>query len=227
MSYVSLMVDVREKMVIVAGGDRRALALAEKFLQLGAFVTLWSTDLHPDYQALQIAYPKKLNILNAEFLPDIANHYCQAKHRPFLVVSCLYDDEIDNQLAELCRENGVLFHGVGIEDSETILPLDYKQDRLNLAVYCRGADRLAQSILDSLRHKLEKHWRESPDRFIAWCLSDEVDGLEDRAKRYRTKLLAEELVAKEGDFDLALQALADKLSKQSYDEILLQEYQNE
>ena len=107
MAYFPLMVDIRDKEVLIVGGGETALRKTELMLDFGAKVRLISKEFLCDF-------PKEAKLIQKGFAPeDIAS----AGALPFLIIAATDDREVNALVAKLAGERRI---PVNVVDDEPL-----------------------------------------------------------------------------------------------------------
>ena len=176
-----------------------------------------------DFSSLSKQYPKQLNLLQAEFTPEVADHYCSARVKPFIVITTLADSETNQAICDICIRNNVLSANPGESNSEVIIADNYSEEPIEFAVIAKGYPVLTKHLQDRFGKYFEKTWLDSVKAYSDYACGDEAGQLNKPEKRIFFRRLAEEIIKSEGDFEKALQvtkAYYDNL--QAQDDLLIE-----
>lgn len=214
MQYKSLFVDLANKPCYVIGGGAKALSITNNLLQDGALVTCWSEEFAPGFTDLVKQYQGQLSLLQASFGLEVAEHYCSAKIRPFVVITALPDPNENRKICQVCQDNNVLSCHPDAEDSELVLVNNFRSDPANLAVLVKGQAYLSQLLQSKFSRDLTDNWLPAIQAYQDYRYSDYVAGLGQAEQRIFLRLLAEQLIKQDGNF-----AEAERSAKKAYTDL--------
>lgn len=148
---IPLLIDVKNKNVLIVGGGKIALRRLILFLEEGALVTVVSPVAAPEIIELS-----KLNQINwLEKKVEITD-----LQHAFIIIAATNDSTINEWIAENVSENQLVNVVSSAEKGNVTVPKSVKKGRLTLAVSTNGASpRLASQICDQLSTQFD-------DRFI-------------------------------------------------------------
>lgn len=223
MEYKSLFINLEKKSCFVIGGGKTAARAAELLLKEGALITVWSENFAPEFQQLLKEYPSRLNLLEAEFTPEVAGHYCSAKVKPFVVITALPDEERNQLICQICRDNHVLSSNPGQLESEVIFVNNYSKEPLEFALLVKGMPILGQLLQNKVAKLLENKWLPAIYAYQDFMQSEFVSGLGEVEQSIVLRRLAQELIKAEADFETAKEeTLKYYQDLQEKDELLLE-----
>ncbi|NLJ70684.1 MAG: hypothetical protein GX328_04390 [Clostridiaceae bacterium] len=223
MQYRSFFINLKNKSCFVIGGNRSAAQISSSLMADGALVTVWSEDFVEDFSVLGKKYPKQLNLLQAEFTLEVANHYCSAKVKPFIVITALTDLEVNQAICDVCIRNNVLSANPSELGSEVIIADNYSADPVEIAVIAKGFPVLTKRLQEAFGKYLDNTWLDAVKAYSDYACSEEVGQLNEAEKRIFFRRMAEEIVKSEGDFEQALkETKAYYQNLQAQDDLLLE-----
>ena len=214
MQYRSLFIELANKSCFVIGGGTKALSISKTLLQDGALVTCWSEEFIPNFSDLAKQYQGQLSLLQATFSQEVAEHYCSAKVRPFVVIAASTDPKENLKICQVCRDNNVLSCNPDTVDSETVLVTNYRSSPANLAVMIEGQTYLSQLIQNKLAKDMAENWLPAIQSYSDYQYSDYVSNLDQVEQRIFLRLLAEQLVKQGGNF-----TAAENAAKKAYTDL--------
>lgn len=216
--YRSFFISLKNKSCFVIGGNKSAAKISSSLMADGALVTVWSEDFAEDFLALGKKYPKQLNLLQARFTREVANHYCSAKVKPFIVITALTDSEINRAICDVCIRNNVLSAIPNELGSEVIIADNYSVDPVEISVIAKGFPVLTKRLQEAFGKYLDKTWLDSVKAYSDYANSEEASQLNEAEKRIFFRRLAEEIIKSEGDFEQAF-----KITKAYYENLQAQD----
>ncbi len=223
MKYKSLFVELKNKSCFVIGGGKAAADISEKLLAEGALITVWSENLANEFQDLLKNYSKQLNLLQAPFTTEVAEHYCSAKVKPFVVITALPDQEQNALLCDICQKNNVLSANLKADDSEVVFVDNFTAEPLELALFLKNMPALSNLLQNKIAKQIKEQWLEAILSYQDYLQNDFVMSLNDLERRIFIRRLAEEIVKADGDFSQAeKQAKIYFENLQKKDELLLE-----
>lgn len=223
MKYKSLFIELKNKPCFVIGGGKAAAKISEKLLVEGALVTVWNENFADQFQNLLKTYTRQLNLLQAVFTKEVAEHYCSAKVKPFVVITALPDQEQNSLICDICRENHVLSANLKASDSEVVFVDNITAEPLELALFLKDIPVLGDLLQNRIAKQVKEQWLESIQDYQNYLQNEFVSSLNDLEKRIFIRRLAEEIVKADGDFSLAeKQAKIYFENLQEKDELLLE-----
>lgn len=223
MKYKSLFIDLKNKSCFVIGGGKAAAKMAERLLKEGALVTVWSETFTAEFQDLLKGYSKQLNLLQAPFTNSVAEHYCSAKVKPFIVVTALPDEDENQMLCEICKRNNVLSANLKSFDSEVVFVDNYSEEPMELALLLKEMPVLGSLLQAKIAKQISEQWMDAVIAYQQYHENEFVLGLNDIEKRIFIRRLAEEIIKADGDFSVAeKEAKAYFENLQQKDELLLE-----
>jgi precorrin-2 dehydrogenase/sirohydrochlorin ferrochelatase len=148
---IPLLINVKNKNVLIVGGGKIALRRLLLFLEEGAVVTVVSPVAAPEIIELS-----KLNQINwLEKKVEITD-----LQHAFIIIAATNDSKINEWIAENVSENQLVNVVSSAEKGNVTVPKSVKKGRLTLAVSTNGASpRLASQICNQLSNQFD-------DRFI-------------------------------------------------------------
>ncbi|NLM18829.1 MAG: hypothetical protein GX217_02250 [Clostridiaceae bacterium] len=218
MQYRSFFINLKNKSCFVIGGNKSAAKISSSLMADGALVTVWSEDFAEDFLALGKKYPKQLNLLQAEFTLEVANHYCSARVKPFIVITALTDSEANQAICDICIKNNVLSANPSELGSEVIIADNYSVNPVEIAVIAKGFPVLTKQLQEAFSKYLDRIWLDAVKAYSDYANSEEADQLNEAEKRIFFRRLAEEIVKSEGDFKQAF-----KITKTYYENLKAQD----
>lgn len=223
MKYKSLFIDLKNKSCFVIGGGKAAVKMAERLLKEGALVTVWSETFAAEFQDLLKGFSKQLNLLQAPFTSSVAEHYCSAKVKPFIVVAALTDEDENQMLCDICKRNNVLSANLKSFDSEVVFVDNYSEEPMELALLLKDMPVLGSLLQNKIAKQISEQWMDAVTSYQQYHENEFVLGLNDIEKRIFIRRLAEEIIKADGDFSVAeKEAKAYFENLQQKDELLLE-----
>ncbi|MBW2610357.1 MAG: bifunctional precorrin-2 dehydrogenase/sirohydrochlorin ferrochelatase [Deltaproteobacteria bacterium] len=153
MSYYPILVDLKEKKVIVVGGGTVAQRKVETLLEYDAVVHLMSRELTPALQ--RYVEEGMIKFLGKEFSGDVLDG-------AFLVIAATDDPEVNRRVSEFAKEKGLLVNAVDQpSDCSFIVPAIVKRGDLLVAVSTSGkSPALARRIRENLDTQFGSEYEE-------------------------------------------------------------------
>lgn len=204
MKYKSLFISLENKACYVIGGNKSAVHISESLLEDGALVTVWSENFVAEFTDLAKKYPKQLNLLQAEFSLTVAQHYCSAKVKPFVVVTTLADAAANQKICDICKKNNVLSANPGSNKSEVIFVNNQTAEPVELAILTKGMPDLSRKLQNYIGKYIIDNWLDAVRSYNSFIQNESIMDLGKAEYRIYVKRLAEEIIKSEGDFDSAL-----------------------
>ncbi|GHO74161.1 precorrin-2 oxidase [Ktedonobacter sp. SOSP1-85] len=145
--YYPIMLNVRQRPVLVIGGDRIATEKATSLLACGAQVTILSASICPEMQALAQHYPAQVTFQVRDFQAgDLAGF--------FVVVAATNDQDLIEALWQEATAHGQLLNIVDVPARcNFILPSILRRGQLTISVSTEGA---SPSLSKRIRQHLEQ-----------------------------------------------------------------------
>lgn len=227
MKYKSLFINLENKTCYVIGGSWSAVEISQFLMQDGALVTVWSETFVPEFTELIKKYPKQLSLLQAEFTVDVAEHYCSAKVKPFVVITTLPDEAANQKITDICKKNNVLSADPQAENSEVVFVNNISEDPIELAVLTKGMPELNKKLQKIVAEYIKKNWLDAVQMYNAHIQSEAIINLEQAEYRIYIKRLTEEIIKNEGDFEKALKETKHYYNKLKEKDALLLELADE
>lgn len=223
MQYRSFFINLNNKSCYVIGGGKQAAQISKSLLEDQALVTVWNEDFSNELINLSKEYPRQLNLLQAEFTLEVAEHYCSARVKPFIVITALSDPEANQAICEICQNNNVLSYYPGNSSSEVLITENSSIEPLELAVIAKGYPELSRNLQKKLDKIIENDWLPAIRSYVAYAESEETSQMDKAEKRIFFRRLASELIKSNGDFEQALsEAKVYYNNLQEKDDLLLE-----
>jgi precorrin-2 dehydrogenase / sirohydrochlorin ferrochelatase len=148
---IPLLIDVKDKNVLIVGGGKIALRRLMLFIEEGANITVVSPVAAPEI--MELSRLNKINWLEKKVeLTDLQH--------AFIVIAATNDPAINEWIAENVSKNQLINVVSYAEKGNVTVPKSVKRGRLTLAVSTNGASpKLASQICEQLSSQFD-------DRFI-------------------------------------------------------------
>lgn len=155
--FYPLMVDLKNKEVVIIGGGKVSLRKAKKFLEYEAIVKIVSLDVLDSFYEIEKLYKDRLTIIKDEFKMDYIE-------KAFLVIAATSNYSINKNISLICHEKNILCNIVdNIEESSFIVPSTIKRGDLNIAISTLGN---SPSLCAKIRKDLEKIYDKNYEEYV-------------------------------------------------------------
>lgn len=123
-------------------------------------------------------------MLQAEFTLEVANHYCSARVKPFIVITALTDSKTNQEICDICIRNNVLSANPGELGSEVIIANNYSVDPVEIAVIAKGFPILTKLLQEMFGKYLDQTWLNSVKAYSDFANSEEASQLNEAEKEF-------------------------------------------
>jgi precorrin-2 dehydrogenase/sirohydrochlorin ferrochelatase len=155
MSYYPILVDLKDKKVVVVGGGTVAQRKIDTLLECGADVYIISREMTPELQ--KRLEEGKIRLLGRRFIKG----YLQGA---FLVIASTDDSKFNRRVSVVAREMGILVNVVDQPaDSDFIVPSVIKRGDLLIAVSTSGK---SPAMAKSIRERLSRQFGSEYEEFL-------------------------------------------------------------
>ena len=155
MSYYPILVDLKDKKVVVVGGGMVAQRKIDTLLECGADVYIISQELTPELQ--KRLEEEKIRLLGRRF----SEGYLQGA---FLVIASTDDSTLNRRVSAVAREMGILVNTVDQPaDSNFIVPSVIKRGDLLIAVSTSGK---SPAMAKRIRERLSRQFGSEYENFF-------------------------------------------------------------
>lgn len=188
MSYFPFMIQLDDKLCLIAGGGRVAYRKARQLLEFGADIKVVSPDMCEELMALA-ASEKKITLENRKLeekdLLDVD-----------VVVLATNDSEVNSNFADICRKKRILVNVVDVKkDCGFYFPAIIKQEEVVIGISTGGSSPLlAARIKEDINNNIRKDYGEIASELAGereFVINNIPD--EDERKRYFEKELQKRL----------------------------------
>lgn len=143
MAYFPLFINIENKHCLVVGGGRVAMRKVQILLDFGAQVSTISPVILSEMKQI-----KEITVMERNFMPE------DVKDK-ILVVAATDDTELNHQIAEFCRKQGILVNVVDqIEDCSFIFPAYVKQKDVVAAFSSSGKSPVVTQYLKAQEEEI-------------------------------------------------------------------------
>jgi len=221
--YKSFFINLADKSCFVVGGNKKAAEIAKSLLYDDALLTIWSDNFVPEFKELLKEFPARINLLQAEFSLEVAEHYTSAKVKPFIVITALSDLEQNERICDVCLKNNVLSYNPNSPNSEVLIHDNVSLDSIEIAINIKNKQVLTRLFQNKIVKLIKEDWLDAIEKYQDFQQNEFITSLDEAEKRIIMRRLAEEIIRNDGDF-----ALAEKETKSYYsnlinkDELLLE-----
>lgn len=126
-SMIPLMIDFKDKLVIVFGGGKVGLRKARLFCRAGARVRVFSKDFAKGFDTLQVEK------LRARSLDDLG-----MLDGASIVIAATDDPDINSFISRACKQKAILCNSVDDQESEVYLPSIMTRGSLTICISTKG-----------------------------------------------------------------------------------------
>jgi siroheme synthase, N-terminal domain len=153
--YYPLMINIKDKPVAIIGGGKVGYRKAKKLLEFGALVRIVSPKLVEEFIDLKTSFNSKLEIVEDTYKEEYIRG-C------LLVIAATEHNEINKNIGNYCRENGILCNVVDDMDlSDFIVPSTLKRGDLLISISTMGkSPALSAKIKRELEEKYSSEYEE-------------------------------------------------------------------
>ncbi|MCD3218066.1 bifunctional precorrin-2 dehydrogenase/sirohydrochlorin ferrochelatase [Clostridium botulinum C] len=155
--YYPLMLDIRNKNIIVIGGGEVAFRKTKKLLQFEANVILISPQLISEFSDLKKVYYDKLNVIidcyNESYIKNA-----------YLVIAATSNKSINKKISQYCKEKNILCNIVDdIDSSDFIVPSSVKRGNLVISISTMGKSPM---LACKIKQEIEKRYSDEYEEYI-------------------------------------------------------------
>lgn len=201
--YKSFFLQLEDKSCYILGGNKGAANIAKSLLDENALLTVWSQNFVSEFNDLIKLYPNRLNLLQAEFTEEVAEHYTSAKIKPFIVITAFLDQDQNDRIAKICHNNHVMCYNPNSDQSEVLIHDNNTIEPIEIALNIKGMPTLTRLFQNKISKMIEQNWLPAILAYQDFQNSEFMNTVGDAEKRIILRRLAEEIVKNDGDFNLA------------------------
>lgn len=155
--FYPLMVDLKNKEVVIIGGGKVSLRKAKKFLEYEAVVKVVSLEVLDSFYDIENLYEGKLTIIKDEFKSEYID-------TAFLVIAATSNYILNESISLICHNKNILCNIVdNINKSSFIVPSTIKRGDLNIAISTLGN---SPSLCAKIRKDLEKTYDKTYEEYV-------------------------------------------------------------
>ncbi|KEI00915.1 precorrin-2 dehydrogenase/sirohydrochlorin ferrochelatase family protein [Clostridium botulinum] len=155
--YYPLMLDIRNRNVVVVGGGKVAFRKTKKLLEFGANVILISPQLINEFNDLKKIYLSKLNII----IDCYNDSYIK---NSYLVIGATSNKSINKKISVCCKEKNILCNIVDdINSSDFIVPSSVKRGDLVISISTMGKSPM---LAAKIKQEIEKKYSNKYEEYI-------------------------------------------------------------
>lgn len=153
--YYPLMLDIKNKNILIVGGGTVAFRKAKKLLEHEAVVTVISPNLIEEFNCLKRMYYKRLDIIVDNYNNKYINNQC-------LVIAATSSRSVNEKISVYCKEKNIFCNVVdNIKTSDFIVPSSLKRGDLVISISTMGkSPMLASKIKKELEEKYSDVYEE-------------------------------------------------------------------
>lgn len=157
MGYFPFLIDIKDKLFVVAGGGNVALRKIEKILEFGAKIIVIAPEIVDEIKSIN-----GISIIQKEIeKDDIKQAFC--------VIAATNNKDINQKINSWCKELNIMINAVDdIQNCSFIFPAIIKEENLTVSISSNGAvPELSASIKKRIKDVIPKNISDLSDELLS------------------------------------------------------------